>query len=371
MNKRRLNGYRRGNILKTKRSQSCLLIVLILMAFTQVQAQTESNRPYRVEEITVQAGDFTVVGDLYLPTRGDRHPAVVWVHGSGPMTRQNFKHLIQPQIDLFLKAGFALFLDDIPGNGGSKGEIKNVFSDRALILAKEVGALKARPDILPDRIGVAGVSQAGIVMPLATTMTSDIAFMIAEACVAEAAYKQDAYLLEHLMLCEGRSAEEAREMSRLQRRRYETDDFLEYRAAAERLNANEYCKLIGLDNPAFASEEKFKARDKSPSRLSSYFDPMPLVAAIKFPILAVFGEKDNNIDPVQGAEAYRQAFKTASNALNRVETIPNANHMLYEATTGCARELLAQVAAGKPLYGPRVLEVLAEWLERFKAQRGS
>jgi pimeloyl-ACP methyl ester carboxylesterase len=203
-------------------------------------------------------------------------------------------------------------------------------------------------------------------MPLATTLTSDIAFMIAEACVAEPAYKQDAYLLDHLMICEGRPAEEAREMAALQRRRYETDDFQEHKAAAERLNNNEYCKLIGLNNPAFSSEDKFKARDKSPSRLGSYFDAMPLVAAIRFPVLALFGEKDNNIDPGQGVEAYRHAFKTAAHPVNRVEIVPNANHMLYEAKTGCARELLAQVAEGKPRYGSKVLAILAEWLESLK-----
>lgn len=72
-----------------------------------------------------------------------------------------------------------------------------------MILTKEIAALENRPDIIPDQIGVAGISQAGVVMPLATTMTSDIAFMIAEACVAESAYKQDAYLVEHAMMSKG------------------------------------------------------------------------------------------------------------------------------------------------------------------------
>ena len=43
---------------------------------------------------------------------------------------------------------------------------------------------------------------------------------------------------------------------------------------------------------------------------------------------ALFGEKDKNIDPVQGFEAYRLSFKTATNNLNRVEMIADANHLL-------------------------------------------
>jgi uncharacterized protein len=341
---------------------------LMLQAPVWGAARDEEQEPlYRTEEVTVQAGDFSVVGDLYLPMKGNRHPAVVWVHGSGEMTRQLFAPLIKPQIEVFLKTGFAFFIDDIPGSGASKGQMKNVYEDRALILSKEIEALKNRPDIIPNRIGAAGVSQAGVVMPLATTMTSDIAFMIAEACVAEPAYKQDAYLVEQFMICEGLPAEDARKTARLHLRRLETEDYQEYVAAAEYLNNHEVCKLIGLDSPIY-NEDQFKSRDKSPSNHNGYFDAMPLVAKMSCPILALFGEKDKNINPVQGFEAYRRAFKTAANRLNRVEMIADANHALYEAKTGCVRELMAQVEAGKPQYGPKVLGLLGEWLDSLKAQ---
>jgi hypothetical protein len=245
--------------------------------------------------------------------------------------------------------------------------MKQVFTDRAMILAKEIEALKKRPDIIPSRIGVAGSSQAGVVMPLASTLTPDMAFMIAEACVAESSYRQDAYLLEQFMICEGLPADEAAKAGRFQRQRYETEDFQEYLAAVAYLNNNESCKLIGLNSPPFSSEEKFKARDKSPSKIGAFFDPMPLVARLSIPSLALFGEKDKNINSVQGVEAYRAAFRAASNPLNRVEMIPNANHILFEAKTGCVRELQAQVGGGKSLYGSQVLDLIAEWLEKLKA----
>jgi len=344
------------------------VMMIFVLGLTGLGAVSQESAPptYRLEEMTIQAGDFTIVGDLYLPLQGDRHPAVVWVHGSGPLTRQMMVPLIRPQIDVFLKAGFAFFIDDIPGAGASKGQITSVFRDRASILAKEVEALKSRADIIPSQIGVAGSSQAGVVMPLATTMTSDIAFMIAEACVAEPAYLQDAYLIENFMICEGLPAQDARELAVLYRRRFETDDYQEYLAAVNVLNNSEIIKMMDMANPAFASEDRFKARDKSPSRLGNYFDPMPLVAKMTFLILALFGEKDKNIDPVQGVEAYRQAFKTATNSLNRVEMIAGANHLLFEAKTGCVRELMAQVSEGKCLYGSEVLSLVGEWLEKLK-----
>ncbi|MBN1940316.1 MAG: hypothetical protein JW843_12075 [Candidatus Aminicenantes bacterium] len=143
-------------------------------------------------------------------------------------------------------------------------------------------------------------------------------------------------------------------------------NYPEYLAAVEFLAKNEYSVMIGLNSPGM-SEEKFKLRDRSPAKLGSFYDPMPVVAGLPFPILALFGEKDHNINPVQGYEAYRLAFQTARNPLNRVEMISNANHSLFEAETGCVRELMAQVTGGKPLYGPEVPNIIAAWLEKLKA----
>jgi hypothetical protein len=353
--------------MKSRIASWTLSVALCALAGSGASAQEPRNSLYRTEEVTVQAGEFTIVGDLYIPLEGTKHPAVVWVHGSGGITRQLMVPLIKPQIEVFLRAGFAVFIDDIPGSGASKGQMQSVFQDRALILTREIEALKSRADIIPTQVGVAGASQAGVVMPLASSMTSDIAFMIAEACVAEASYKQDAYLVKHYMICEGLSPDEADKTARLQLQRYETDDYEEYLAAVEYLSKSDPCKLIGLNNPAM-SEEKFRARDKSTTKLGARYDPMPLVALMKFPVLALFGEKDKNINSAQGVRAYRQAFKTTRNKLDRVELIANANHCLYEAETGCVRELMAQVSSCKPSYSPQALKVLTDWLVQLRAR---
>jgi hypothetical protein len=171
------------------------------------------------------------------------------------------------------------------------------------------------------------------------------------------------------MICEGLSPEEAAKTARMQLQRYETENYEEYVAAAEYLANNEQCKLIGLNNPPL-SEEQFKARDKSAAKLGARYDPMPLVASMNFPILALFGGKDKNIDSAQGMEAYRQAFKTAGNTLNRTELIANANHCLFEAETGCVRELMAQVGSGESYYSAQTLGIIADWLGQLKTRFG-
>jgi hypothetical protein len=74
-------------------------------------------------------------------------------------------------------------------------------------------------------------------------------------------------------------------------------------------------------------------------------------------VLAVYGELDKNIDPVQGVEAYEAALQAAGNQNYHVEIIPGVGHVLMPARTGCIGE------AGGTNYAPRYLELLEEWLQ--------
>jgi len=338
------------------------LFTIVLMGFVQSEVRGEDNGWYRTEEITITAGEFTVVGDLYIPIAGDKHPLVVWVHGSGPLTRQIMVPLIKPEIEVFLKAGFAFFIDDIPGAGSSKGTIKKVYRDRAMILCREVETLKSRPDIIPQQIGVAGHSQAGIVMPTALQNSRDIAFMIAGACVAENSVEQESYLLERFMICENYPIEEAQKARELNRRRFYAENYSDYREAGEYINNHPAAQRLEITWP-MVEEAAFKPRNKASS---VFIDPMPIIAQTTIPVLAMFGEKDCNVNSVQGVEAYNKALQTAGNQFYQVAMIPNANHMLYAANTGCALELMSQIQKGVPDFAPETLTVLAGWLEKLK-----
>jgi alpha-beta hydrolase superfamily lysophospholipase len=342
------------------------LFTVVSMAFLQSQVRGDDTSLYRIEEITIPAGEFTVVGDLYVPVAGDKHPLVVWVHGSGPLTRQIMVPLIKPEIEVFLKAGFAFFIDDIPGAGSSTGTIKKVYRDRAMILCKEVEALKGRPDIIPQQIGIAGHSQAGIVMPTALQNSRDIAFMIATACVAENSVEQESYLLEKFMTCEGYPIEEAQKARQLNRQRFYAENYKDYREAGEYINNHPAAQTLEITWP-MVEEAAFKPRSKA---ATVFIDPMPIIAQTTIPVLAMFGEKDCNVNSVQGVEAYNKALQAAGNQFYHVAMIPNANHMLYATDTGCARDLMGQIQKGVPDFAPETLTVLADWLEKLKAHFG-
>jgi pimeloyl-ACP methyl ester carboxylesterase len=237
-----------------------------------------------------------------------------------------------------------------------------VYRERAMILCKEVEALQRHPKIISRKVGIAGHSQAGVVMPLALKSSCGIAFMIAEACVAESNTEQESYLLEKFMICENYPPEEAQKARRLNLQRYYAQNYKDYREAAEYINSHPAAKLLEITE-ALIPEDEFRPPDKS---ASTFLDPMGIVAETRIPVLAIFGEKDNNVNPVQGVEAYKKALKAAGNEFYRVEMIPGANHMLYATQTGCAREIMAQIQKGEPDFAPGTLMILADWLEELK-----
>jgi pimeloyl-ACP methyl ester carboxylesterase len=90
--------------------------------------------------------------------------------------------------------------------------------------------------------------------------------------------------------------------------------------------------------------------------IDSFYDPMDDIKLINIPMLVLYGELDKNVDPVQGAEAYKNAFEISGNANYRIEVIEGAGHILTPAETGCIGEFVSSE------YIPEYLEILEQWL---------
>jgi pimeloyl-ACP methyl ester carboxylesterase len=65
---------------------------------------------------------------------------------------------------------------------------------------------------------------------------------------------------------------------------------------------------------------------------------MDVVETLDIPILAVYGELDRCIDPIQGADAYAEAFDRAGNEHGRVELLAGVGHTMLEQVSGCPGE---------------------------------
>src|SRR5688500_14888601 len=151
-----------------------LVAVLLLLAGCRAAAQP---MPRFFENAGAQLA-FT----LDLPAGRPPFPAIVLGHGSGRTTRDQLTFLATR----LTRYGFAVLRFDKRGVGASTGAYVNVgvrdSPERFALLASDVAAgvrfLRTRREIDGRRIGLAGGSQAGWILPHAARELGDAAFVL-------------------------------------------------------------------------------------------------------------------------------------------------------------------------------------------------
>jgi uncharacterized protein len=130
---------------------------------------------------TFPNGEVRLAFALDLPAGSGPFPAVVFGHGSGRLTRHDLAWLAMQ----WTRLGFAVLRFDKRGVGESTGtyvfvgthDSQEVFPQLASDVAAGVRFLRTRPEIDPKKIGLAGWSQAGWILPLAARELGDVTFM--------------------------------------------------------------------------------------------------------------------------------------------------------------------------------------------------
>jgi pimeloyl-ACP methyl ester carboxylesterase len=338
----------------------------LLLALWVVTACARPTQPARTEEISFRSGSLQVVGDLRLPAGISPHPVIVFVHGDGPNDRTS-GGTYPPIMERMERVGYATFAWDKPGTGESTGQIdrSRLGEQRAQIVLDAIEVLKAHPDLDPLHIGLWGISQAGYVMPRVLSRSADVAFMIAISCPGMAGVGQGAYLVSAQAVCAGVPEGEAEQMRRLLTEIEMAPTYSEYRQYKEALDA-----LPGIASAAILGyrtgvrpEEEWHVHDAE----SEYFwDPIEVIEQVTIPVLAFFGEKDTQIDPIQGAQAYQEALERAGNPNFRVELIPGTDHNIILSQTGCLDERAKRTRNEWTDYAPQYLDTLEEWLTALR-----
>jgi pimeloyl-ACP methyl ester carboxylesterase len=131
------------------------------------------------EEISFESHGIRLAGSVVLPDTGDIHAAIVFVHGSGKQSRNI------TLAEKFAAAGIAALVYDKRGAGQSGGVYESEQSVSGMNIslladdaAAAVNALAARPELKGIPIGIAGISQAGWIAPLAAERTPAAKFLV-------------------------------------------------------------------------------------------------------------------------------------------------------------------------------------------------
>ena len=326
-----------------------------------------ADKPYR-EEILFSSGEFQLVGELRLPDGDGPFPTVIFVHGDGPNDR-TAGVTYPPLMEVMKSSGYATFAWDKPGTAESTGEFIHGFvqRERAQIVLDAISVLQQRPDIDPEMIGLWGISQGGYVMPRVIQATDDIAFMIAVSCPGESGCEQCAYLLAAQAVCLGLPEDERQGVEEILSSAARAQNYVDYAVIKNRLQ--DYPEVMALAESGVIvgvrPEEEWEVDELN----SEYFwDPMEVIEQSTIPILAVFGGRDTQADPIQGSEAYTEALEHAGNTLSRIVFIPETDHNIIFAVTGSLMERAQRSMQAWTDYSPEYLAVLEDWLISLRNQ---
>ncbi|MFJ3361094.1 alpha/beta hydrolase family protein [Streptomyces anthocyanicus] len=295
-------------------------------------------------DLTVTADDGTsLAGTLSLPAGPGPHPAVLLLHGSGPLDREGNTprlplNLGRPLADALAAAGVAALRYDRRGAGSTPGVWEESgFTDNRRDASAALRALAAHPDIRPDAVGVVGHSE-GALHAMTLAARQEVAAVVLLAGFArggEAAFRWQAASVFGGMPAPVRllrrplGALGERVLARVKRTRTNVA-----RIAGLRVNARWMREMLVHDT-----------RD----------DLAAVPAAV--PVLAVTGDKDVQVPPADLDEIRR----LVPGGHTEIHRVPDLTHVLRRdtgrPTLRSYRRLLREPV------DPELLALVATWLQ--------
>ena len=338
----------------------------------EAAVEADQNKPYHSEDVTFTNGDFTLAGTLTIPNDGNSFPAVVFVHGTGLLDRDETMFGHKPFMllaDALSRRGFAVLRYDKRGAGESHtyGPTSLATSLMAEDAMAAVRYLAARPEVDPSQVGILGHSEGGMIAIInAATYPDEIAYIVSMAGVGvtgvELAKKQSR-MISYTM-----GVEQDDEELRF------NDQLLDI-IASETDSANMRMRLqeVITTNPAqLAAIEKLMAADstitadeinqQAINRLMSpdtrglvKYDPTDYLKRIKCPMLAINGTLDCQVE----CEANLNAFtRLVPHVI--VKAYEGKNHLFQSCTEWKGSSNYASI---QETMAPEVIEDIATWLQ--------
>ncbi|MFI6568790.1 alpha/beta hydrolase family protein [Nocardia fluminea] len=313
--------------------------------------------PYRAADVTYRNGDITIAGTLTEPEGSGPFPAILLITGSGPQDRNEelLGHRpFQLLADTFTRAGYAVLRTDDRGVGGTSGVLDDAtYADLVADAAAGVAFLRTRPEIDPARVGLFGHSEGGYLAPMVAALPgSDIAFAV---LMAGPSVPGADVLIEQnkvIMASTGTPQEQI-------------DQQVAY--------VSEWSRLLRAGDTAGAAaftqrhNDSLPVAERAPQEVVDGFntpymasfithDPKPTLQALRVPVLAFFGDKDQQVVVSQNEGPMRANLAAALDAT--VHTFPGLNHLMQPTATGKPSEY----ATIETTIDPAVLTYVTGWL---------
>lgn len=326
--------------------------------------------PYEEEELTFEnaKAGTTLAATLTVPRGAGPFPAAILLVGSGPLDRDETDGGHRPFLvlaDHLTRSGIAVLRYDKRGIGKSSGSYDDATTaDFASDAEAALAFLKARKGINPQKIGIVGHSEGGIIASMVASRLSSVDWI---ALLAGPATKGEETLLiqsDLITRAAGMTNDQVEKSLDFDRQSYNLVRHEKNRTALES-DLADLVKVSGIGPampPAFVQRQIHWT--SSPwFRYFLDYDPVPALQRTKCPVLALSGEKDLQVPPKENLPLIRKALEDGGNKDFKVLELPGLNHEFQH----CYMGLPAESRAIEETFAPDAMNTLSDWILQHTA----
>lgn len=299
---------------------------------------------------------------------------VIIVHGSGRTNavKQELHYDIRERL---VKSGYGVYMWDKIGCGESEGvfNYNQSIQNSADEVLSAIKALKAEQIPGSSKIGLWGISRAGWIIPLVINQHKNIKFWISVSGVDEK--ENFKYLLSENLRINGYPKDSinllVKEWEDSYRITHAGGSFDKFKDATKNLRKNKF--LLRFNNNSkttkddyYNYQETFMTEDfDNEDALKIYvknFDS--ILSRITCPVLAIFGEKDMNVDWKKTKSLYLRTL--GRNTDLAIKSFPDGNHNLFKCETGGFYEFQDNDLPWERSDG--YLDTMSNWLDTLESK---
>lgn len=358
------------------RNLTIAFITVVLSACTIDQKEKITPQahfiPGTTVDFTFDSNGLTLSGIFDTPAKKVSEALIIFVHGYGGSDirgRNSYAELRQR----FNEIGIATAVWDKPGQGQSEGTFdinQSVFSsaEEVLDVARYLRQVNAPGS---DRIGIWGISRAGWIAPIALSKDPNINFWISVS--GTTAEDNFSYLLLSNLPHEGGTVEQAETLAEEWRAGchiFRTGGSYDlYKSATQQLRANKYIKQMRGKWQNRAQYEAQQLGCNAAGSCANIDEDMcsyvfitnfeTMLSSLEVDTLAIFGERDLNVDWRKTSKLYQTTIGQNSKASLVIASFKDADHNLHVSKTGSIREMQNM---NSPLKSDGYYDVQLKWL---------
>lgn len=336
--------------------------------------QPEAPFPYATEDVTFATTTeegHTLAGTFSHPDANEPVPAVVLISGSGPHTRtgETAGHeTLTVLADHLTRQGIAVLRYDERGQGESESTLRGATTP---MLADDVrGALtylQDRSEVDAERISLVGHSEGGLIAGYLGARHPELVDVL--VLVGSPGIPGDAILGDQLASSAERAGMQSSRVDAQVEVQQRVFDILKQDADSTTIVSD--LRAFIAETSGLAEGEMVEGEIRSLMdpwfRFFVQYDPTSDLQQLTQPVLALLGERDQQVRPAMNAEPLEAALHTAPTSTYDVVVLDALNHLFQTAETGAPSEY-AQI---EETMAPDVLDRIATWILEHSADRRS